>query len=60
VLYGFYSLVSYGELVLFGFSPERFVQAEQKKKAFEAQGKKVTVKTIQLKRVPRKLLKNRQ
>jgi hypothetical protein len=53
VLYGFYSLISYGELVLFGFSPEQFVQAEKKRKAFEAQGKKVTLKTIGLKRVPR-------
>jgi len=50
---GFILPVSYGELLLFGFSPEQFVQAEEKKKAFEAQGKKVNLKTIELKRVPR-------
>jgi hypothetical protein len=52
VLYGFYSLSSFAELVLFGFNPEQFAQAAEKRKAFEDGGKKVTVKTIELRRTP--------
>jgi hypothetical protein len=44
------------ELVLFGFTPKQFEQADQKRKAFEAQGKKVKLKTIELKRAPRGLI----
>lgn len=53
VLYGFYSLVSYGDLVLLGFSPDQFAQAEAKIRAFEEQGKTVTLKTLALKPVLR-------
>lgn len=53
VLYGFYSIKSFVELIAHSFSGQDQRQGEEKRKAFEDAGRKTKLKTISLQKVPK-------